>query len=151
MILGMLLLTELVMCGKYLFVVLAVLIFACDSNFFPVGLYDYQVERLLSNDSSKTWVQQRSVESCQDSLLLLFNFVSSAEDDSVSIFEIVGGISCDPDTSFIGNADASSFSDALLFTDTLNFSDGNFWILRSLTAKRLVVFDDNKELFYLSE
>ena len=116
---------------------------ACDTNFFPEGLYDYQVERLLSAGDSLVWDQTLSSENCQDSVKLLFALLSSTADDSVAVLRLVANDQCTGfDTTIIGNADASSFSDALLFTDSLNFDDGSYWIIQSVTSELLVIESD---------
>lgn len=116
-----------------------IIFISCTNEFFPEKLYDYQVERLLSGGGSKEWSQVVNSEACQDSVRLLIELVSSAVDDSVSISQIVNGISCNPDTTFIGNADASSFPDAIIFTDSLNFANGNTWIIGKITSSQLQV------------
>ena len=101
-------------------VLLIFLVLSCTNEFFPDGLYDYQVERLLSGGSIKTWNQQINSPDCQDSLRLLIELVAASADDSVLVSEIMRGSSCAPDTTPIGLADASSFLGGLRFTDSLN-------------------------------
>lgn len=117
---------------------LTFLLLSCTNEFFPEGLYDYQVERLLSGGSSKTWNQQVNSSSCLDSIRLLFDLVASA-DDSVLISEVFRGTSCVPDTTLIGLADASSNLGGLVFTDSLNFANGSSWIVNDLTSKSLTL------------
>lgn len=120
---------------------------ACGGDFFPQGLYDYQVERLLSADSSKVWSQVMEMDDCADSTWLYIEIIASDSDDSVTISEIVGGASCDPDTNLIGNADASAFSEELLFTDSLNFDNGTYWLIEEITSETLILFNE-KQLIY---
>lgn len=119
-------------------ILLIFMVLSCTNEFFPEGLYDYQVERLLSGGSNKTWNQQVNSSDCQDSLRLRIELVASA-DDSVLISEIIGGSSCAPDTTPIGLADASSFLGGLRFTDSLNFADGTSWIVNEVTSNTLII------------
>ena len=128
---------------------LFLLLTACDNDFFPAGIYDYQVERLLTAGDSKVWSQVISSQSCQDSVQLFLELVSSSSDDSVAISEIFRGPSCDPDTNLIGNADASSFEGAIIFTDSLNLSDGDFWIIEEITSNILRVRRGGEVLNYV--
>ena len=122
--------------GKWLFL----LLFGCQSDFIPEGLYDYQVERLLSNGDTKVWSQVVNSSNCQDSTKLSIQLISSSIDDSVAISRLVPLADCTGlDTLFIGNADASSFEGAILFTDTLNFSDGSFWLVEHITSNKIVI------------
>ena len=113
---------------------------ACDTDFFPEGLYDYQVERLLSSGDTKTWNQVANTDNCTDSVKLVFTLLSSTIDDSVSVERLTSNVACTGfDTTSLGNADASSFSDALNFTDTLNFANGSFWIIRDVSSENLII------------
>ncbi len=134
---------------------------SCDSDFFPGGLYDYQIERLLSGGDSKVWNQVVNSTDCQDSVKLLIELVSSSSDDSIAVSlisynfglnELPNSSLCQlTDTVLLGNADASSFSDALLFTDSLNFSNGDFWIIKEITAQRIEILNSLESTFYLSQ
>jgi len=132
---------------KLKYVLLALIGIACGGDFFPQGLYDYQVERLLSADSSKVWNQVMETENCADSTWLYIEMLASDSDDSVAISEVLGGASCDPDTSLIGYADASAFSDELLFTDSLNFDNGMFWLIEQITSERLILFNEERFVY----
>lgn len=107
---------------------------SCSNEFFPQGLYDYQVERLLSGGDSKEWFFTSDDLACQDSVRLLFQLEAFAEDDSLIVSEIFKGQSCSPDTMAVGKCDASSFTDVLLFTDTLNFDSGEQWIISEVSS-----------------
>ncbi len=121
-------------------VVALLLCFGCDSDYFPEGLFDYQVERLLSAGDSLVWNQVIDSENCRDSVKLLFEFLSDSRDDSVSVFQLLANDECNGfKIEVLGNADASSFDDELLFTDSLNFADGRTWIIRSITANELKI------------
>ena len=135
--------------GKLL--VLLMICIACNNDFFPEGLYDYQVERLLSGDDSKVWKQVLSSGDCQDSVKLVFTFISNTTDDSVLVQRLVSNEVCSGfDTTSLGNADASSFNDALLFTDSLNFANNAFWIIRSLTSDQLIIDQSTERILFLS-
>lgn len=126
----------------YLF--LLIVISACDSDFFPEGIYDYQVERLLSSGDEKVWLMQVDSDLCQDSTKLYIQFLASSSDDSLTIFELISNSNCTGfDTTLVGNADASSFDGSFIFTDSLNFANGNFWIIKSITSKSLSLEVDN--------
>lgn len=123
---------------KYLFISL-IFHSSCTNEFFPEKLYDYQVERLLSGGDNKVWDLVIDSQNCQDSVRLFVELLSSSTDDSVVISEIIRGGLCNPDTSLTGHADASSFEDAIFFTDTLNFDNGEFWIIERITNQTLIL------------
>ena len=124
--------------GKWIAVLLVCL--ACDTDFFPEGLYDYQVERLLSAGERKVWNQRISSDNCQDSIKLLFTLIPNSLDDSVLVERLTINTTCTGfDTTILGNADASSFSDALLFTDSLNFAGGEYWIIDRISSENLII------------
>jgi len=131
--------------GKWLFVLI---FFGCQSDFIPEGLYDYQVERLLSGGDSKVWFQVVNSPNCQDSTKLFVQLLSNSLDDTVAISRLNLSQDCSVvDTLFIGNADASSFEGAILFSDTLNFSDGSFWTVERITSNEIVIRSEIKEEF----
>ncbi|MBC6401703.1 MAG: hypothetical protein GDA51_07835 [Ekhidna sp.] len=128
---------------------LLVFCFACDRDFFPKDLYDYQVERLLSGGDTKVWNQIIASENCQDSVKLVFSLLSGSPNDSVSVSRLLSNAACDGfDTTRLGNADASSFEDALTFTDSLNFSTGDFWIIQSITSTELSIIQSGQSVFF---
>jgi hypothetical protein len=98
--------------------------FSCEDDGFPAGLYGYQVERLLHQGDQKTW------KSTESSVLpyLLFKYTS----DSVEVYGVYDNVS---DTLFIGSAKASDKS--LIFTDSLLFGDGSYWLIESVSATYL--------------
>lgn len=112
----------------------------CQSDFFPSGLYHYQVERLLSGGSSKVWNQVINSSNCSDSVKLYVEFVSSSTNDSLAFSNLTPNSDCTGfDTTFIGNASASAFDDGLLFSDSLAFTNGDFWIVNSITSQNLSI------------
>ncbi len=120
----------------------------CSEEFVPDGLYDYQVSRLLSADSNKLWTvteifrdkELQSLANCEDSLFLLFTFT----DDSLFVQSLsrlcleVEGF----DTLDIGSAVPSSAG--LVFTDSLVFEDGEYWIIYEITWENCqLYFEEN--------
>ena len=133
--------------GKFLVLVVFLFLIACSEENLPEGIYDYQVERLLTGGSAKTWDQVVSSTSCTDSVKLYFELIT----DSVDISQINPGNACTfNDTVYLGRANASSFPDNNLFTDSLKFSDGDYWIVQRITSELLALTGDNNGLEYIS-
>ena len=139
------------MFARYCIVLIVFVLLSCTNEFFPEEFFDYQVERLLSGGSTKEWDEIIASENCSDSIRLVIELISSTVDDSVTISQVVRGNNCNPDTSLIGIADASSFSDAIRFTDSLNFANGNFWIIQSITATSLTILNGSETVNYSSD
>lgn len=106
---------------------------SCQDDEFPLGLYDYQVERLLYGDGEKAWkTNDVGVWS-----YLLFQSI----DDSVNVM----GMSVDfSDTISLGMMKASVKS--MLFSDTLLFTDGDFWLIEEVSSHTLLFKDELLEL-----
>ena len=128
---------------------LFIFLIGCSDDNFPQGLYDYQVERLLSAGENKTWLLVSSNEggvasfptTCADSTRL---FVTLIDQDSISISRLLPNPSCSAfDTLKLGNANASG---DLLFTDSLRFATGRFWTIQSVTASEIEVFTTSLKL-----
>ncbi|WP_421762812.1 hypothetical protein [Ekhidna sp.] len=131
---------------KFLVFALFFAILSCSEEDLPIGLYDYQVERLLSGQSGdKTWMQIVSSTDCKDSLKLLIESAS----DSLDIFEIRSALDCNVDTIYIGKANASKLIGGLLFADSLVFSDGTYWIVKQITSDFLDIQRNGKQESYL--
>lgn len=122
--------------------------FACSDDSFPPGLYNYQVERLLSADSSKIWLFVSELNNgtefrpttCSDSTHL---YITSVAPDSIHIARLIPKDNCSAfDTLKLGNANASG---ELLFTDTLSFASGEYWFLEEITAQKLSFFTSREE------
>ena len=126
---------------------------SCSKQDVQDGLFDYQVERLLSGGSSKTWDEVINSTDCQDSLRFLIQLVEDQEDDSLSISQITTSSSncTNLDTAFIGLANASSFGEGFSFSDSLIFSDGNVWIINDLTSQILSINTGRNRSFRSSE
>ena len=100
-------------------------ILSCEEDGFPVDLYDYQVERLLHGGTEKMWhTDEEGVMG-----YLLFESL----DDSVNVISITMDFS---DTLSLGMMRASV--KALLFSDSLLFADGNFWLIEEVSAHSLL-------------
>ena len=100
-------------------------ILSCEEDGFPVDLYDYQVERLLHGGTEKMWhTDEEGVMG-----YLLFESL----DDSVNVMGITIDFS---DTLSLGMMRASV--KALLFSDSLLFADGNFWLIEEVSAHSLL-------------
>lgn len=121
-------------------------LFSCQEQDIPLGLYDYQVVRLLASDSAKTWFrtqyiengEERPVNTCADSVYTSFVLHEIHDEDSVYLYEIVPKTDCSAsDTLLLGLFAASSTDN--VFTDSLNFKDGpvDFMLLESITSRFL--------------
>lgn len=142
--------TGMVNSGKLLYPLLLVLIFVinCSEDFTPEGLYGYQVERLLTNDSNKIWTVTRmmvdnseiSMTACADSLFLLL----TSDTDSVSVSSLVRDCSTtsELDTTFLGKANTSTIG--LVFSDSLLFASGDYWLISNVRPSNCEVrFEGN--------
>ncbi len=136
--------------GKFLGVIFLVLLISCSEETLPDGIYDYQVERLLSGESGvKTWTQIVNSNNCADSVLLTFELVANAADDSLDITMLSG---CSPSNSTVlGRASASSPEGGILFTDSLIFASGEFWIIDQITSEQLFLRIDNEDFQYIED
>ena len=94
---------------------------SCEEDGFPADLYDYQVERLLHGGTEKMWHTDEEGVMCY----LLFESL----DDSVNVMGITMDFS---DTLSLGMMKASV--KRLLFSDSLLFADGNFWLIEEISA-----------------
>ena len=100
-------------------------ILSCEEDGFPTDLYDYQVERLLHGGTEKMWhTDEEGVMG-----YLLFESL----DDSVNVMGITMDFS---DTLSLGMMRASV--KVLLFSDSLLFADGNFWLIEEFSAHSLL-------------
>ena len=135
---------------KILLVIFGIFLLACTEEDLPAGIYDYQVERLLSAGSEKTWDQVINSMECADSLKLHFELVTNTSNDSLDIFELTPTFNCASyDTTLIGRADASKLVGGDLFTDSLVFSSGDFWIVVQVTSQFFGLEIDNSSLNYV--
>ncbi len=122
---------------KYFLKLVWMLVFSttlsCQDDDFPLGLYGYQVERLLYGDAEKVWkTNEVGVWS-----YLLFQSI----DDSVNVM----GITIDfADTLSLGMMKVSAKS--MLFSDTVLFSNGDFWLIEEVSSHALSFKDEFSEL-----
>lgn len=126
---------------KILTVFFFIFLISCSEEDLPAGLYDYQVERLLSGQSgSKNWAQVVNSDNCADSVILYVELVTISSTDSIDISNLIKSNNCTAlDTIFIGRANASKFTGRSLFSDSLNFSSGDYWIVDQITSELLIV------------
>lgn len=131
---------------------LSLLIIGCKNDDIPSSLYDYQVERLLSNGDSKLWVQVIIDASCNEPNQLKIELIESGSNDSLAISRLVSNSDCSGvNEIFVGNADASSFLGSLRFSDSLLFANNSYWILNHITSRSLEISINNKTISYTSE
>ncbi len=118
-----------------------VLFLSCQEDTFPNGIYGYQVERLLSSGTAKTWnLSSRTIGGqvsrpavCLDSVNLLIESVT----DSISVARLIPRAGCMGfDTVQVGKANASFIPSGLVFTDSLNFASGDFWLVQEITQTK---------------
>lgn len=135
--------------GILVLLVLVALIVGCSDDYYPPGLYGAQVERLLTSDTSKTWVLEHLVvagegqdlEDCTDSLRVLFDGESTA---NIEVYELTYQQGCAVfDTVYYGVLTTSTAGTGAenknVFTDTLLFEGGTqeYLILESITPDRV--------------
>ncbi|WP_436517160.1 hypothetical protein [Ekhidna sp. To15] len=133
-----------------LFVLISFLtLLACSEEELPVGIYHYQVERLLSGEEgSKVWMKVVNSQNCSDSVQLIFELVENTSDDSLDI-SIISGCPSMNTATIIGRASASKAEDRDLFTDSLIFASGNFWIINQITSQQLFLNMNDQDVQYM--
>lgn len=122
---------------------------SCGDDYVPAGLYNYQVERLLSQGSSKEWTlvsrsiggSQVALDDCTDSLKLVVDLKSG-----LLVFnEYTPRVGCALyDTLYYGSGLASG---ELLFTDSIVLEGGayTYLLIDEITSKRLSFRKPNQE------
>lgn len=137
--------------GRLLVLFLTSVLIACSEEELPAGIYDYQVERLLSGqEEMKAWMQVVNSQNCTDSMQLIFERVENSIDDSLDV-SMISGCSSSGLTTIIGRASASRAIDRDLFTDSLIFASGDVWIVDQITSKQLLLSIDDQSVLYVSE
>jgi len=132
---------------KLVAIVLFFFVASCSEENVPAGIYDYQVERLLTGPfETKDWGEVISSINCDDSVKLRFELAG----DSIDISQLLYNSSCGFDITYIGRANASSFPERDLFTDSLIFSDGGFWLVREVTSQLLTIEVNEEKTSYRS-
>lgn len=86
-----------------------------------------------------------NVSNCADSVKLNFTLVANTLGDSVDVSRITG-CAATADTSLIGRANASNAG--VIFTDSLIFANGNFWIVDQISSQRLSLISGDQNLQY---
>lgn len=130
----------------YLLLILGVL--ACSEEYFPPGIYGYQVERLLTGGASKIWLaeqlvvdgEQQAFESCTDSMSLYFARVGSANNDSLVCYELRPKANCGLyDSIYYGRFSGSGGTEP--FRDSIIFQGGavNFAIVDQVNSQELAL------------
>jgi hypothetical protein len=114
---------------------------SCSEDNFPAGFYDYQVTRLLTHDDSKIWqVEGLAQGQCGEPYFYMLNL----EGDSIDCYQI--SWNCDSlsfnDTTYISRGLPTSLG--LLFTDSVKWADGDFWLIRSISESQLLFYSDRK-------
>ncbi len=123
-------------------ILLAFLLIQCQEE--EVSIFEgQQIQRLLTGGDEKIWVLSSRSEdgvestlSCTDSLRLLM----TDEDDSVNIQQLIPtclGTALTFDSLDLGNALVSSQDD--LFTDSLLFEDGTFWLVEDVSSQFMLL------------
>jgi len=130
--------------------VAACFILACDDEtFYPSGLYNYQVERLITDGGGQaTWLitsisidgQNQSMDGCLDSVRWVFERITT---DSISAYMLEFDVECVLyDTTLLGQMTASGndllFTDSLLF-ETVNSSNDRVMHVSKITSTELDV------------
>lgn len=129
------------------------LLIGCAEPFTPEGLYDYQIARLLTGENSKTWAvnseiingSSQSPQNCADSSFYYFQPLGDSIDAHLLLQNCIKINTYD--SSYIGRFLPSS--EELVFTDSLNFSNGEFWILVNITSEEATIID-GESTFLLS-
>ncbi|MEQ8546738.1 MAG: hypothetical protein RIC03_02455 [Cyclobacteriaceae bacterium] len=131
----------------WFFVGVVCLLASCSDPFVPQGLYDYQVERLITNDTSKSWVlrsltvdgQNVEVMACDENITFLAETITA---DSLVFLEINKQADCSAnDTLFWGSFRASGHI-RNIFRDSLYFDDGikpSFGLVEVVTPESLII------------
>ncbi|MEO9873017.1 hypothetical protein [Ekhidna sp.] len=137
--------------GKLISLFVFLFLVSCSEEDLPDGLYDYQVERLLTGESgTKTWIQIIDSGSCADSVKLQIELVENNTGDSLDISRLVSNQTCTSfETIYIGRADASFPDGRILFTDSLLFSSGDFWMVDLITSQQLRFRINGQSIDYL--
>ena len=139
--------------GRYLFILIGFILLSCSEEDLPGGLLDRQVERILSGqEGTKTWDRIVRTTNCIDSLKVTFGLVEDSNGDSLDITISQYQEDCTIQDLLIGRANASSVEGGDLFTDSLVFSDGNYWIITEITSQQLrIEIDEQLEAFSFNQ
>ena len=122
----------------------------CRENYFPSGIYDYQIERLLTGGNCKVWLVESEnglalpLDNCTDSIFLVMSSIS----DSIDISKVSKQADCSVTNTYLGRANASSYI-LLQYTDSLIFSNGMIWKTHKVTSQTLSLIREDGLSQYL--
>ncbi len=130
--------------------VLGFLLLSCGDEDISGKIQDHQVERLLSGQTgTKMWDRIINSTDCSDSLKLTFTLVENSAGDSLDLTLTAYESDCSTQD-FLTRANASVAEDNERFTDSLIFSNGDFWIISEITSQRLLVEIENQPVRFSS-
>ncbi len=118
------------------------LVLSCGADDFPDQFRGDQVERLLTGGDSALWGPtsilangEEQLNSCADSVHFL---ISLTTNDSLNVLQLSPGCFSDNifDTLNLGNAKATTEDG--IFTDTLSFETGAFWLIETIFSQTLI-------------
>ncbi len=127
-----------------------------EEDFYPKGLYGYQVDRLISGGESKLWIltaseidgQAQAFEDCGDSLKLYVEERTMG----IAVYQLN---TCNPtDSTFFGymtsSFKAKGLANQYLFTDSLLFEEGteDFFLVKEVTSLYLKVYYSRRNTSY---
>lgn len=102
-----------------------IILMSCADEEFPVGLYDYQVERLLAGDEGKLWINAE--EGSEPVFYRIFN-----ENDSLTLLSLSNTLL---DTMSRQRAKATGLE--LAFTDSIVFANQEkIWLVEDIRNDR---------------
>ena len=121
-----------------LFMTIVTAIISCADDGLPTGLYDYQVTRLMTADSSKIWSLQPQNIICDSAGYFVFE---RNIDDSI-VWKAIRW-NCDS-LNFIDTVALSKGIPGhlgILFTDTIRWENTNPWIVHEVTNNHMIYQD----------
>ncbi len=122
------------------------LFYCSDVGYLPPDLYGYQVKRLLSADSTKTWTvssltisgDEQDLDDCEDGILLKFDEVN----DSIDVSWIFNTCSeAEMSEVYVGRALPTSIN--RIFSDSLFFTNGGVWYVDQVTSKTAEIYSES--------
>ena len=120
------------------FLCLLIFIFSCSDD-FQRRYYDYQVERLLTSGDSAIWTPtsillngNQLLGTCQDSVLFMIELNSN---DSLQLTRLRPTCLGDFLYTASGSEKGKASQDAQIFTDSILFANGNYWLVNSVFSR----------------
>jgi len=128
---------------RSIFFLMVIGLLACQKEYFPPGLYGYQVLRLVDGGSGKVWTVQsleiNGESQSMDTCINQYELHATVSKTAVDLYQLN---SCNPvDTVYYGAMTATSAgnsgSNKNLFTDSLLFTGGrvNYVIVKYITSQ----------------